>query len=230
MFEYQLKRSARRKTVAIKVSKKVVTVYAPMHVPKTSIEQWLKSKQAWVNLQLNKQLNFIDKQQRPLKQCQVLIFEKPHTLVFKQSSSSYVEQSDDVLTIYTSTRVKKLSQKRQQLLCQALEEKLAAYIEMRLAYYCQLMTEALPTKLTFGAYKRKWGSCNSRRELTFSLNLIGAPTHVIDYVIVHELAHLKYLNHSAAFWSRVGKFYPDYKSASAWLKQNGASLQWEFDN
>ena len=230
MFEYQLKRSARRKTVAIKVSQKLVTVYAPTHVPKLQIEQWLFSKKEWVTAQLHKQLNAIDTQQHPFKSQQIMVFAKPYTITFAKGTRSHVQQSDSVFTIYTSNRVKKQPEKRKQLLCLALEETLTNYIEMRLAYYCQQMSEALPTKLTIGSYKRKWGSCNSRRELTFSLNLVGAPHHIIDYVIVHELAHLKYLNHSSAFWKRVANFYPDYKSASAWLKNHGATLQWVFDN
>ncbi|TMO73181.1 M48 family peptidase [Pseudoalteromonas sp. S3776] len=216
--------------MAIKVSQQLVTVYAPTHVSKIHIEQWLLSKKEWVAAQLHKQLNAIDVHQYPFKSQKVTVFAKPYTITFAKGTRSYVQQSDSEFIIYTSKRVKKQLEKRKQLLCLALEEMLTNYIEMRLAYYCQQMSEALPTKLTIGSYKRKWGSCNSRRELTFNLNLVGAPHHIIDYVIVHELAHLTHLNHSNAFWKRVAKFYPDYKLASAWLKNHGATLQWVFDN
>lgn len=51
------------------------------------------------------------------------------------------------------------------------------------------------------------------------------PHEISDYVICHELAHLKHLNHSSAFWEEVTRLYPDYKSADAWMKKYGLSLQ-----
>ena len=92
MFEYQLKRSARRKTVAIKVSQKLVTVYAPTHVPKLQIEQWLFSKKEWVTAQLHKQLNAIDTQQHPFKNQQIMVFAKPYTITFAKGTKEKVHQ------------------------------------------------------------------------------------------------------------------------------------------
>ncbi|GAA61895.1 hypothetical protein P20652_3784 [Pseudoalteromonas sp. BSi20652] len=150
-------------------------------------------------------------------------------LQFKEGCDSVVKKcSDNSLLITVSARVKHQQQKYQKLLEAYLKDKLTDYIEMQLAYFCEQMGEKLPTNLNISIYKRKWGSCNSKRELTFNLNLIGAPHYIIDYVIVHELAHLRYLNHSKAFWQRVETFYPGYKHASQWLKENGSSLQWLF--
>ncbi|MEL0649042.1 SprT family zinc-dependent metalloprotease [Pseudoalteromonas agarivorans] len=228
VFEYQLKKSSKRKTVAIKVHDKKVTVYAPHFVSNKHIDEWLFDKQAWVSAQLAKQLNITDRRQNPLKDKQILIFNSAVNLSFKQGVKSEVINSNDSLLITHSSRVKNTLQKYQQLLEEYLKEQLTAYIEMRLAYFCQQMDEELPTSLKIAIYKRKWGSCNSKRELTFNLHLIGAPYHAIDYVIVHELAHLRHLNHSTAFWQHVERFFPDYKASSTWLKQNSTSLQWVY--
>lgn len=67
-----------------------------------------------------------------------------------------------------------------------------------------------------------WGSCSSNRNLNFSTRLLFAPFDVIDYVIVHELAHLKELNHSPRFWSIVSAIMPNYKDKEKWLKENGS--------
>lgn len=67
----------------------------------------------------------------------------------------------------------------------------------------------------------KWGSCSSGNNLNFSTNLLFAPPAVIDYVIIHELAHLVEFNHSPAFWSLVEKRCPHYLQAEKWLKVNG---------
>ena len=228
MFEYQLKKSTRRKTVAIKVHSHKVTVYAPHFVAKKHIDTWLFDKQEWVAEQLKKQSSIDDTKQYPFKSKKISVFSEMIYLRLEPGQYSKVTSYDEHLLITISPRVKNDFQKYQQLLETYLKEQLIAYIEMRLAYFCTLMGEELPNDLKIGVYKRKWGSCNSKRELTFNLHLIGAPYHAIDYVIVHELAHLKYLNHSKAFWQRVEAFFPDYKASSNWLKQNGMSLQWVF--
>ncbi|MEL7020404.1 MAG: M48 family metallopeptidase, partial [Bacteroidota bacterium] len=65
-----------------------------------------------------------------------------------------------------------------------------------------------------------WGSCSSKSNLNFSTRLLFAPQDVIDYVIIHELAHLIELNHSSRFWKLVADAMPDYKEKEEWLKIN----------
>lgn len=72
--------------------------------------------------------------------------------------------------------------------------------------------------------KRRWGSCNSSGNIHISWRLIMAPVHIIDYVIVHELVHLKEKNHSKKFWDRVETICSDYKKSRKWLKKNGYLL------
>jgi hypothetical protein len=66
-----------------------------------------------------------------------------------------------------------------------------------------------------------WGSCSSRGNLNFSTRLLFAPPDVVDYVIIHELAHLIELNHSERFWSLVRRAMPDFKEQEMWLRTNG---------
>ncbi|ALQ08594.1 MULTISPECIES: M48 family metallopeptidase [Pseudoalteromonas] len=228
LFEYQLKRSARRKTVAIKVHQRSITVYAPHYVPKKQLDLWLVEKRDWVNSQLDKQINIADSKQYPLETHKILIFSNLIDITFEHALHSQVIEHENTLSVLCSSRVSHKKLKYKTLLEAYLTEKLGLYIDMRLAHFCKLMEEPLPNDLRIRIYKRKWGSCNSKRELTFNLLLIGAKKSIIDYVIVHELAHLRHLDHSRVFWQRVAKFYPDHKIASDWLKNNGQSLQWEF--
>jgi len=69
-----------------------------------------------------------------------------------------------------------------------------------------------------------WGSCSSKRNLNFSSKLLFAPDDVIDYVIIHELAHLKEANHSPRFWAIVAKVMPSYKEKEKWLNTHGKSV------
>ncbi|MBO7374136.1 MAG: M48 family metallopeptidase [Oscillospiraceae bacterium] len=72
--------------------------------------------------------------------------------------------------------------------------------------------------------KSKWGSCSSKGNLNFNCLLMLAPESVRDYVVVHELCHRKHMNHSPTFWQAVEQVLPDWRSAKAWLKQNGDAL------
>lgn len=72
--------------------------------------------------------------------------------------------------------------------------------------------------------KSRWGSCSAKRNLNFNWRLVMTPDYVMDYVIVHELCHLTYMNHSADFWKYVEAVMPDYKRAKLWLRENGEEL------
>lgn len=67
-----------------------------------------------------------------------------------------------------------------------------------------------------------WGSCSSKNNINISIRLLLAPEWVVDYVLIHELSHLKHRNHSTSFWQEVEKAYPTYKEAEKWLKLNSS--------
>ena len=99
-----------------------------------------------------------------------------------------------------------------------LLKKAKEIIPPKVEYYAKLMNLE-PTKVSITSAQKRFGSCSSRGTLCFSFNLMQYPDEVIDYVVVHELAHLKELNHSKNFWSIVEKYMPDYKKRRAMLKE-----------
>lgn len=72
--------------------------------------------------------------------------------------------------------------------------------------------------------KTRWGSCSSKRNINLNWRVIMAPDAAIDYIIIHELAHLTHLNHSRQFWQRVAEFMPDYEDWKKWFKDHGREL------
>lgn len=106
------------------------------------------------------------------------------------------------------------------------------------AYYRELAVNYLPARVKELAaahgfryarvrvknQKTRWGSCSSKGNINLNLRLMMAPEQAIDYVILHELCHLRVLNHSPAFWSLVESCLPDYRRWRNWFKAHGASL------
>ena len=79
-------------------------------------------------------------------------------------------------------------------------------------------------RITIRNQRGRWGSCSSVGNLNFNCLLMLAPAEVLDYVIVHELAHRKEMNHSSAFWAQVETVLPDYREREKWLKDQGKIL------
>lgn len=99
------------------------------------------------------------------------------------------------------------------------------YITQRVDYYAKIFNFQYQSIRANNATTR-WGSCGYKGTLNFSWRLIMAPPRVVDYVIIHELTHLKQKNHSRQFWAEVARIIPDYKQDERWLKHNGHLLAW----
>ncbi len=82
-----------------------------------------------------------------------------------------------------------------------------------------------PSRITVRDTASRWGSCSSARSLSFSWRLILAPDFVLDYVVAHEVAHLREMNHSPRFWAHVKALVADLDGPQDWLKVNGRELQ-----
>lgn len=92
-------------------------------------------------------------------------------------------------------------------------------------YYARIMGVSYG-RISIREQKTRWGSCSSKGNLNFNWRLILAPEEVLDYVVVHELAHRREMNHSKAFYAIVESVLPDYRTARKWLRDKGQTL-WE---
>lgn len=102
-----------------------------------------------------------------------------------------------------------------------------AYIPGRIAYYTDNYPSLIPcgcTSIAVRDQKTRWGSCSSRGTLSFNWRLMLAPPGILDYVVVHELCHLRHMDHSKAFWECVETILPDYRERRRWLKEHGHEL------
>lgn len=92
------------------------------------------------------------------------------------------------------------------------------FIAQRVKHFAEVMGTAYKS-VSIRCQKTRWGSCSAKKNLSFNCLLLLLPSELLDYVVVHELCHLKHMNHSQAFWSEVEKFLPDYKKRRALLKK-----------
>ena len=104
-----------------------------------------------------------------------------------------------------------------------LADQAVEYIPKRVKYYAE-KENFIYNKITIKNLVSRWGSCSTKGNLNFNCLLMLTPDYVIDYVVVHELCHLREMNHSEKFWAEVEKIMPDYQRAELWLKQNGGNL------
>lgn len=95
------------------------------------------------------------------------------------------------------------------------KEKLDSYAKLLSVQYNQLVIKE---------QKTKWGSCSKKGNINLNWRVILAPNQVIDYIIIHELAHLRYMNHSKDFWHLISSYLSDYKRWKMWLEENGETL------
>ena len=104
-----------------------------------------------------------------------------------------------------------------------LADQAVEYIPKRVKYYAE-KENFVYNKITIKNLVSRWGSCSTKGNLNFNFLLMLTPDYVIDYIVVHELCHLREMNHSEKFWAEVEKIMPDYQRAELWLKQNGGNL------
>ncbi len=157
-------------------------------------------------------------------------------LLFHNSiASSHAEFDHPSLNVVISHhRYKKLDS--EELLAKQVKKQLEQFFKKeiqhrvadKLSAFGQ-QTNLIPNSVKIRQYKARWGSCNNRGEVSFNYLLMMVPDWVFDYVIVHELCHLQHLNHSTNFWQLVASFYPNYREAKQWLKNNQAELAWGID-
>lgn len=103
-----------------------------------------------------------------------------------------------------------------------LKKQAREILTKRTDYYKQILNVDYE-RIRIGNQKTIWGSCSSRKTISYNCHLVLMPEQIIDYVVVHELCHLTEMNHSADFWKKVSEILPDYLDRRKWLKENGNS-------
>ncbi len=105
----------------------------------------------------------------------------------------------------------------------ALKIKARQYIPVRVEYWADIIGVKY-SSVTIRAQRTRWGSCSSKGNLNFNCLLMLTDTEIIDYVVIHELCHIKEMNHSKRFWALVGSVMPDCKAVQSRLKSTEGQI------
>lgn len=226
--QYTLRRNKRLiGNINLRIKDGEVFVSAPFWVSKSVIEKFVESKVSWISKSLAKH-NFEKIKKTYENGEQHTLFGQDYSLSIKHSSTvtrTIVEISDNQLTlvIYQNYLGEKYIQEAQKAFTAFYMSQLSYYLTDRVNYYTNLLGCDYK-KIDIKKVSSIWGSCSPKNVLCFNRKLIQAPKQIIDYVVIHEVCHLKERNHSSRFWSLVRKFDNNYKDHRRWLHQNQTKL------
>lgn len=218
--QYRLKQS-KRKTTSIFIERDgSVSVLAPEGYDAEKIEQILEQKRSWIyrNLAEWEDLN------RTHVERQFVSGEG-----FPYLGSNYRlklvddQQEDLILKNGYFLMRRDRADRGMELFKHFYRNKGLARITKRVAYYApKLGVDYRAVRVM--ELQHHWASCSTQGDLNFHWRCLMAPLSVLDYIVVHELAHRLHRNHNAAFWDAVDKVLPDYQKQVSWLKHNGAGM------
>ena len=212
---YQLERRQRR-TVGLKITADGLVVHAPKRLSQSLLDSLITQKADWIL----KKLNTRNENRMPALQWQdgeqLLLLGNSVTLSVRHDARSRaVSHQPGLLELAMPNHNESTAVARKVL--QWYKKQALADFARRLEIFSAKLGVTLP-KLLISNARTRWGSCTSKREVRLNWRLLQAPPHLITYVVCHELAHLKEMNHSAKFWAIVASIYPDYKAAEKELK------------
>ncbi|HET7268627.1 MAG TPA: SprT family zinc-dependent metalloprotease [Oleiagrimonas sp.] len=222
---YTTRRSAARKKVTITVERdRTVVVHAPMDTSEEKLARVVESRRLWIYEKLHHAQKYQPLPHPPGKE----LVSGESALYLGRSYRIELVDGDD-FTIRFANRFyipRARASQRKQVLRQWYIDRAQDKILPR------VLLHAKHLGVTFGQARivdnrYRWGSCTPKDNLSFNWRLIKAPMFVIDYVLIHELAHLLEANHTPRFWSIVHAQTASMERARQWLRENGQSLEEE---
>ena len=200
MRDYEIIRS-KRKTISLEITPECrVIVRAPKWVPKYEIQEFVMSKEKWVEKHLSR---------------------------MEQRKAELEARKIEKGTL-TDSEIRKLSKLARVDLMERVNywKSIVFHSDGEQLALFDFLAPKVPevNRITIRHQRTRWGSCSRNGNLNFNCLLMLAPEDVRDYVVVHELCHLLHMDHSPEFWVEVERVLPNYRKPYDWLKENGSLL------
>jgi predicted metal-dependent hydrolase len=219
----QIVRSSKRKKLTISVERdRSIIIHAPEKTSEEEVRRIVDTKRQWILTKLNHPQKYRDRLHPPGKEVvngeSAPYLGTDYRIEVKKTTSGEVEFSQ-LFLVPPAHQAKRREVLRDWYIARA-KENILVRAEQRAR---ELGVEFATAKIVDNRYR--WGSCTVKNNVSFNWRLIKAPMFVIDYVIVHELAHLIEANHTSRFWGIVRAHTPTMEKAKTWLKDHGQVLE-----
>ncbi len=230
IIRYQLVVSTRAKRINLTIRQAEVIVSVPKGTKLEAVEQLLVAKSAWILKHLANYQEYLNQQKHanpPGHPVKLLYLGQsyPLSLVTAQSSQLKVElyPTGFLVTLPEGLPAEDQRAKLQVALVYWYKQQAKIILTAKLEQFATKM-QVKYNMLRIKEQSTRWGSCSSKHNINLNWRLIMAPDEVINYLIVHELAHLTFMNHAPEFWQLVAYYLPEYEYWKKWLKVHGREL------
>ncbi|MBC7457985.1 MAG: M48 family metallopeptidase [Bdellovibrionaceae bacterium] len=221
-------RKSRRRTLSVKLSTRDSNkIYVSLGLTEKVILEFLMSKHDWLEKNLVKLEEIKSQEHHPeFKEGELFPFlgeMKYFTFVPYKNKKIKLQIEDGFISCYHPAGTPSDKEKIRQCLIQLYKRNASVYLIER----CKVLSKEMklaPNQIKIQTANTRWGSCNSHGTVNLNWKLMLFSPSLIDYVIIHELCHLKHLDHSENFWSLVKNFYPHYKQAQEYFKTEGLRI------
>ena len=207
------------KRISLKIVSEKVYVTQPTWLPYANGLQFAMDHKLWITEQRSIQPSFLPKANTLIGKQHILIYKSSNTLKSKITDSEIIILVPSHLHIH-SPEVLEVTRKA---IIKALKNQADLFLRQRLNKYSQQFSLTY-NKVSFKSMRTRWGSCTNNHDITLNVSLLLLPDELIDYVILHELMHTKYLNHSVNFWNELQNILPNYKVLRKELKKMQCSI------
>ncbi len=212
-----IRTSRRSKSISLKIRNGELEISCPYNTSEIFLKNLIERKKEWINKNIDrsrKNHKKIDQISNGFITFKGLVLQ----LIYKKSNFERITVEDNELKIFYSEK-----SKSRQLIIEWLKLQANNFLRARLSFLSKRISIEF-NSLTIKSYTARWGSCNIKGDIFLNWKLIMLPKSVIDYVLIHELAHINVPNHSSEFWELVKKKDPNYCKSKKWLKDNGSSF------
>jgi predicted metal-dependent hydrolase len=230
-FSYHIRRSPRATQTRITVTPGKVVVVAPVKVSEHKIHQFVQSKQQWIIQALAK----IEAKTGQHKKLAPAVYSHGAEIPYQGTTYQLAIRPTKLKRIKIEFCREFIAHVPEVLMVKdhgvEIKEALIRWLKKESKYQVEQLVnqhaqrkQLIPRTIKIKTQKSRWGSCGINNDININWLLIVAPPEVLEYVVVHELCHIKIRNHSANFWALVAEHLPDYQSRRRWLKTHGGSL------